>query len=267
MIKKYRKYFRVFKELVRIRFQGLMMFKIGFFGPFLVDASLFAVQLFVFQAIYTNVDRIGTWGEGEMILFIGTFSLIQSLSMMIFSTGISRIPEKIKGGELDLYLTKPVSPLFRLTFEQVNPGSIPALLMSLCVIVYGFCKAGLSLRVGMIFRYLGWIIIMTVLYYDLMILMRAVSFYLVTNARLEQFEEAALELCRKVPGFAFYGVYRIVFCLFLPYGIIATWPVENIAGKMNFGKSLYGVMITIVFTGLTMFVWRDGVKHYNSASS
>lgn len=45
------KYYRVWKALLKIRFQNLMMFRLGFWGPFFVDGSLFLVQLAVFDAI------------------------------------------------------------------------------------------------------------------------------------------------------------------------------------------------------------------------
>ena len=48
MRKRMKKNFRVLRELFRIRFQHLMLFRLGFFGPFFVDGSLFAVQLMVF---------------------------------------------------------------------------------------------------------------------------------------------------------------------------------------------------------------------------
>ena len=110
---------KILKEMIRLRFQNLMMFRIGFFGPFFVDGSLFAVQLLVFQAVYSKVDRIGNWGSGEMILYIGSFSLLNAVNMVIYFFGVIGIPGKIKSGEMDLYLTKPVSPLFRLTSVSI----------------------------------------------------------------------------------------------------------------------------------------------------
>ena len=143
------KYYRVWKALLKIRFQNLMMFRLGFWGPFFVDGSLFLVQLAVFDAIYANVDRIGSWGRGEMILYIGTFSLINAVNMVVYFFGVNGIAGKIRSGEMDLYLTKPVSPLFRLTFECMNPGALPLLFFSICIIGYGFERRGLrSARVG-----------------------------------------------------------------------------------------------------------------------
>lgn len=267
MRKRWKKNLRILWELVRIRFQSLMMFRLGFFGPFFVDGSLFVVQLLVFGAVYSNVERIGTWGQGEMILFIGTFSLINAVGMVFYFFGIVQLPEKIRGGGLDLYLTKPVSPLLRLTFEKINPGSVPLLLMSLVIIGYGIRRTGITVDAGSVFLYLGWVALMMVLHYDMMVLIRCVCFFLVTNARLEQLEEAALELCMKLPGIAFYGIYRILFCFLLPYGLMATLPVQSILGEMGWRTALEGCTVAAAFTGLTAFVWKQGLRRYNSASS
>lgn len=267
MMKRVKKNYRVLKELIRIRFQNLMMFRLGFFGPFFVDGSLFVVQLIVFGAVYSNVDRIGTWGQGEMILFIGTFSLINAVNMVIYFFGVNDIPEKIRSGQMDLYLTKPISPLFRITFERINPGSIPLVIMSICIIAYGLSVSEISLSVGRVISYLTWVILMTILYYELEVIIRSVPFYLVSNAKMDQLEEAGIDLCMKLPGIAFYGIYKVIFYCILPYGIIATIPVQSIIGEMTFLNAIHGVVIFVIFTGITYLLWKNGIKHYNSASS
>jgi len=258
---------RVIKELVRIRFQNLMMFRLGFFGPFFVDGSLFAIQLIVFRAVYANVERIGTWGSGEMIMYIGTFSLLNAVNMVIYFFGVIGLPEKIKKGEMDLYLTKPVSPLLRISFEKINPGSIPLVIMSLCIIGYGIHVSGISLNAGMIGAYIFWLLIMQVLYYEMEVLIRCASFYLVSNARLEQLEEAGLDLCMKLPGIAFYGIYKLIFYCLLPYGIMATLPVQSLIGEMNRRLAAFGIAVVFGFGLITAFVWKNGLKHYNSAGA
>ena len=267
MRKRWKKNFRVLRELMRIRFQGLMMFRLGFFGPFFVDGSLFVIQLMVFRIVYSNVERIGSWGVGEFILFLGTFALITAVGMAVYLFGIRQLPEKIIRGELDLYLTKPVSPLLRLTFENMNPGSLPLVFMSLCIIGCGVSKMGITPDAGKILAYLGWVVMMTLLHYDMMVLIRCVCFFLVTNARMEQLEDAALEMCMKLPGIAFYGIWRVIFCFLLPYGIMATLPVQSMSGEMGIRPALQGAAVTAVFTILTVLVWKGGVRHYNSASS
>lgn len=262
-----KKNLRVLRELFYLRFHGLAVFRMDFFAPFFVDGSLFFIQLLAFNAVYSNVDAIGNWGKGEMIVYIGTFSLLNTLNMTIYFFGVNSIPHKVRSGELDLYLSKPVSPLFRLTFENISPGSIPLIVMSICIITYGAHILHMRLTTAKTAGYVFWLVIMAILYYEMEVLIRSVSLYIVSMARMEQLEEACLDLCMKLPGTAFYGIYKVIFYLILPYGIMATLPVQSMIGEMNLRTALYGIGIVALFSAMTAVVWKQGLKHYNSASS
>lgn len=262
-----KKNLRVLREMIYLRFHRLTVFRLDFFAPFFIDGSLFVIQLLAFGVIYSNVDMIGGWQQGEMILYIGTFSLLNAINMTVYFFGVNGIPGKVRSGELDLYLSKPVSPLFRLTFENINPGSILLILMSICMIVYGVGILEMQLTVAQILKYLFWITVMAILYYDMEVIIRSISLYIISMARMEQIEEAGIDLCMKLPGIAFYGVYKFIFYLVLPYGIMATLPVQSMVGEMNYKLALYGIFVVILFSGITCIVWKEGLKHYNSASS
>ena len=262
-----RKNMRVLRELFYLRFHGIAVFRLDFFAPFFVDGSLFLIQLLAFGVVYSNVETIGSWGKGEMILYIGTFSLLNAVNMTIYFFGTNAIPQKIRSGELDLYLSKPVSPLFRLTFENISPGSIPLILMSICIIAFGVSKLERGLTLAGLASYLFWIVLMEILYYEMEILIRSVSLYVVSMARVEQLEEAGIDLCMKLPGIALHGVYKVIFYLILPYGIMATLPVQSMVGEMTPQRAVYGIGVVVLFTVITCAMWTRGLKHYNSASS
>lgn len=262
-----KKNMRVLKELFCLRIHGLMVFRFDFFAPFFVDGSLFLIQLLAFGAVYSNVDRIGSWGRGEMILYIGTFSLLNALNMTVYFFGINSIPHKVRSGELDLYLSKPVSPLFRLTFENISPGSVPLIIMGICIVAYGIHVSDGGLTAAAAAAYVFWVAVMTILYYEVAVIIRSVSLYTVSMARMEQMEEACIDLCMKLPGNVYYGVYKAIFYLILPYGIMATFPVQSMIGEMNLQRAVYGLGIVGMFSAITAAVWKKGLKHYNSTGS
>lgn len=261
------KNWRVLRELFYLRFHGLAVFRLDFFAPFFVDGSLFLIQLLAFGVVYSNVETIGSWGRGEMILYIGTFSLLNAVNMTIYFFGVIRIPHKIRSGELDLYLSKPVSPLFRLTFENISPGSIPLILMSVCIIAYGASELESELTFARLAACLFWIALMEILYYEMEVMIRSIPLYTVSMARMEQLEEAGIDLCMKLPGIALYGVYKVIFYLLLPYGIMATLPVQSMIGEMTPQTAAYGIGVVSLFSAITCAMWKCGLKHYNSASS
>lgn len=254
-------------ELIKLRLSHIMTFRLGFFGPFFINTSYFLVQLFAFEAIYGHVDNIRGWGHGEILIFIGTFSLIDSINMVISFFGVISIPEKIQTGELDLYLTKPVNPLLRITFEKADPGAIPLLIFSACIIGYGVRESGMSLSYAKVIGYLVMVLLMTILLYDMELLLRCFAFFVFSVNNLMKIENTAMDLCMKIPGIAFYGIYKFIFYCILPYGVIATLPTQALIGALSAKGLMFGVIIVCIFTFIALFFWTYGVHRYESASS
>lgn len=262
-----RRNYRTVKVIIGLRMQNLMMFRLGFFGPFIVDGTLFGIQLFMFRAIYGHVDAVGGWDSGKMVLFIGTFSMINAVNMVVFFFGLNEIPDRIRTGDLDLYLTKPVHPLLRLTFEKMNPGSVPLLILSLAIIGYGVSLEAEPPSGKAVMSYLFWVLLMTVLWYEVELLIRLMSFFVVSSASLIQVEEVGLEMCMQIPGVVFQKGFRVLFWGILPYGIMATFPVMALTGEGFRGMTAYGIGITVVFGMIAAVVWKKGLEHYHSVSS
>lgn len=262
-----KKNIRVLAELFRLRMTNLMMFRLEFFGPFLVDGSLFLIQLLAFEVIYSHVDSIGGFGRGEMIIFIGTFSMLNALSMVFVFFGINQIPEKVKSGEMDLYLTKPVDSLLRISFEKVNPGSIPLVIFSAVLILYGAQVEELNISFMNILCYIILMIGMLVLYYDMEVIIRTISFFTISSNSIMKIEDMGISLCMSLPGTVLYGGYKLLFYCILPYGIMATLPTKVLAGTYELSEVLYGGLLILVFTIFMRVFWKLGIKHYNSASS
>ncbi len=84
---------------------------------------------------------------------------------------------------------------------------------------------------------------------------------------MEQLEKACLDLCMKLPEIAFYGIYKFIFYCVLPYGIMATLPVQSMIDEMSPGLGIFGILTVSIFTGLTAVLWKNGIRHYNSAGS
>ncbi|HWT74238.1 MAG TPA: ABC-2 family transporter protein [Mobilitalea sp.] len=258
---------RFILALIRMKLSKMMVFRLTFFGVVFVDGTLFLMQLLMYQAIYSQVDTIGGWTRGEMIIFIGTFSLINALNMSIFFFGTYDIPNKIKNGDLDHYLTKPVNPLLRLTFESVDPGSIPLAIASIVLILYGVKNLEIKATPVRFIAYFLFVLLMTLLWYDLQMIVRTIPFFTISAANIARMGDTVLELCMKLPGTLFHGVYKVLFYLVLPYGIMATIPTQFIAGQLTPLGILYGIFIVVIFTGFTLWFWRFGLRHYKSASS
>ena len=253
--------------LVKMKLVRTMAFRFSFFGAFFADGTLFVIQLLTFAVIYGQVDTIGDWGRGQMLIFIGTFSMINGLNMVIYFFGVVGIPWKIREGALDLYITKPGNPLLRLTFEEVNLGSAPLLLLSGGIVAWGVSVEGIQVTPPLLLGYCGMTLLMTLLYYDMEIILRTIPFFVISATSIERLEGDMLMLNFKIPGIIYKGFFKILFYFALPYGIMATVPTQVLSNALTLPGLIHALCVTAVFTSFALWFWRFGLKRYKSASS
>jgi ABC-2 type transport system permease protein len=253
--------------LFKMKLSMQMMYRLSFFGATFVDGSGFLLWLLMFNVIYSQVDSIGGWGRGQMTIFLGTFSLLNAINMTIYFFGVNNISAKIRSGDLDHYLTKPINPLLRITFENIDIGSAPLILLSIGIIAYGVSLAGIIVNTGTVMLYILFIILMVILYYDMEVIIRIITFFVISATSIERFEGAAFDLCMRVPGVLFNGIFKVLFYFILPYGIMATIPTQILTNSISSTMIATSAGIAIIFTVFTQWFWRFGLKHYKSASS
>jgi len=262
-----KKNLKIIKLLIQYKWSRMMMFRADFFLAFFADSTLFLIQLLTFETIYSQIDSIGGWTRGQMIIFVGTFSMINALNMVIYFFGILDLPGKIRRGDLDHYLTKPVNPLLRLTFEEFNIGSLPLVIISILIIAYGVSVEGVEVSLLTGIGYAFFVLLMTLLWYDMELILRSVPFFVLSASGLLRIEEQLLEFNFKVPGILYKGAYKVIFYFLLPYGIMSTVPTQLITGTIS-GTGLFVSAITVIFfTALALRLWKFGLRHYKSASS
>ena len=253
--------------LIKMKLSRMMAFRLSFFGAFFADGTLFVIQILTFAVIYGQVDTIGGWGRGQMLIFIGTFAMIDGLNMFIFFFGLGGIATRISDGTLDYYLTKPGNILLRLTFEDVNLGSAPLLLLSGGIIAWGVSALNIHVTPLLLCGYTAMLLLMTLLYYDMELILRTISFFVITAASIGQMEGDMLLLNFKIPGIIYKGFFKVLFCFVLPYGIMATIPTQVLSRSYTLPGVLTGIVIVIVFTAFALWFWRFGLRNYKSASS
>lgn len=259
-----KKYCKIFIALLKQKLYSNTTYKLGFWGPFFIDASLYIVQLILFKTIYLNVESVGTWSMEQMTLYIGTFSLIDAINMTFFFFGINQLPQKIFTGDMDIYLSQPVNPLFRITFEKINLGSIPLIAFSCLIIAWG--AKNVEINIESIAKYLILLIFMIVLYYDLQVIVRSTAFFWISISGVLKLEAECIKLCMQLPGNVYKGLYKIIFCFIIPYGILATMPVQGVFEERGCLCFVYALIITIVFTYFMIWIWKKGIKRYNGVN-
>ncbi len=262
-----RRYWRILATLFRCRVSGKMIYRASFWTAFWVDLLLFVLLLITFSAVYAQVGEIGGWTLPHMAVFLGTFTILDAVYMSTYFFGVTEIPDRIRTGALDLYLTKPVSALFLVSVDRLDFGSILLTVPGMMMVAWGIRELGLRLTLGAVVGYVFLLLVMYLLMYCLMIVLRVPAFWLVRITAFSELENSLVEFSFRLPGVFFRGIWKFLLYVVLPYGIMATLPTEYLTGGMRPAHWLLVAGVSIGFWVVAVSLWRAGVRRYGSASS
>lgn len=264
MIKRYLRYYWM---LIKLNAKLDITYSVNFWISFLTDFTIYMIQILTFSALFINVDTINGWTIYHMILFLGTFTIIDSLCMMTYFFGLIYIPADIRSGDLDKYIIKPINTLFYMATRDFKFSNILNVIIGIAIVCYAAAHLVVKITLFKIIGYILLVLIMYMLMFGIMLLIRTAAFWFINVDALMELEDQLMNFAFKVPGVVFKGFYKILFFTILPYGLIATVPTQFFTDNLSVGSVIGACSITVIFFLLSIKAWNCGIKHYSSASS
>jgi len=260
-----RRYLRLMIILMKYKLSRSMIYSLNFWIAFFVDFLLFIFQILAFASIYRFIDTINGWTLHQMFIFIGTFSIVDSICMGTWFFGLLSMPEKIRTGTLDIMIVKPMDTQFYITCDSFNPGSLFGIITGSLMVSYGMVNGGFSVSPTRIAGYILLVLMMNMLMYSLFLLVRTTAFFFIKIDALTQAEESLVEFAFRIPGTAFKGISKFIFMVFIPYGLIATVPTEFITNLLDMKEWTAVISITAFFFIVSRLFFKLGLSRYSSA--
>lgn len=261
-----KRYLRLYLHFLRFSFSKAMEFRLDFSFRIIMDCIYYLVNIFFFKVIYLHTPVLGGWREDEIMVFVGTYLLIDALNMTIFSTNLWWLPWLINKGELDYYLIRPVRPLFFLSLREFSANSFLNLIIAAGFLFYAIGNYQGDLSTANIFYFTLLIINGTLLYFCIQMLTILPVFWTQsTRGFVDLFYTLGLAMER--PHRIYRGFFRILFTTILPFALIASFPVQVFLEGADIMTMVHISAVTLVFFGLLNVVWGRGLRNYSSASS
>jgi len=164
-----------------------MMFRGHFLIEMLTQTFWIAAQLILFQIIYGRVSQIQDWSQYEYFAFLATGMLINGLVEASFMPNCANLSEKIRTGNMDFAMLKPIDTQFLISFETVDFAMINQVIISIGILAFSLWKLGVTLTVVNVLMYLLLVIIGVILFYSLMIALASTSIWMGRNQSLYEF--------------------------------------------------------------------------------
>ncbi|MGP1569300.1 MAG: ABC-2 family transporter protein, partial [Peptoanaerobacter stomatis] len=167
MINLLKRYLLLVFMFARNSLAGQLEYRVNFIMGVLVEAGFLVVKLTYVVLIYKTGVNINGMSPDYMLVFIGTYTIMTGIYMS-FYTNFWNLTNYIREGTLDLYLTKPVSGLFLVTFRYIDFATpLPAITAGFIMLGIGWHRCGFSVNFTNIGIFTGCLTVGTVLTYSL----------------------------------------------------------------------------------------------------
>ncbi len=250
------------------------MFRAHFLIEMLTQTFWIAAQLILFQIIYARVSQIQDWSQFEYFAFLATGMLINGLVEAFFMPNCANLSEKIRTGNMDFAMLKPIDTQFLISFETVDFAMVNQVIISLGILSFSLWKLGVTITVVNVLLYLLLVIIGVILFYSLMIALASTSIWMGRNQSLYEFWFYITVFARYPQNFyrqAWGGeILWFAFSFLLPILLVVTVPARVLLEKTlepNAIVLFIAPMATLVCLLVSRRIFKWSLSHYRSASS
>lgn len=260
------RYIKLYLVFIKQSLMKLMAYRANFFLIFITNIAYFGIQLVFLNVIFSQVETLAGWTKYEMIFYIGTFNIIDSLWTFGPYFNLTTIPELIRTGMLDYYITKPVSSQFIISFKNVEIGSLFSVLAGVAIAGYAVVVGDISLTLGKIILYVIAIFHALIVEYAIYFMMTCLSFWIIKTDFVEKIHGILCYFSNR-PVDIYKGFIRFILCYILPYGLIMTIASKSVVKGVDACEYIVFLILSWCLLGCSILFWKFSLRRYSSASS
>lgn len=231
-----------------------------------MDISYYLVALGFFEVIYGHTFDLGGLNQAQARVFITSYLVLDAITMVLFANNLWWFPYAVNKGELDIYLTRPVSTLFFITLRDFSPNSMVNALISFFLLAAALIALPQSPGIHRLLTF-------GLLLLNGIILFNALHFFCLLFVFWLQSPEGLADLfwgIEKVgerPDGVYSGPIKKIFTYFFPLCLVCSVPTRVLFQEDWQQLTWVILLVSIVFYLTTLFFWNYALKTYSSASS
>jgi len=260
------RYFKLYLYFLRFSFSKALEFRVDFYFRVIMDCIFYLVQFLFFNIIYLHTPILAGWTIEEMRIFVAGYIFIDALHMTIFANNCWWLPIYINRGDLDYYLTKPVSSLFFLSLREFAANSFLNLIIATGLLGYILSSYPHELSTIKIIIFIALLVLGTLLYFFINLIFLLAVFW---TQSPRGFGDVFFSISHTMerPDKIFTGFIRILFTYILPFSLMASYPARFLLEENSSSLILTMLVVTLVFFIIIQYIWARGLRNYSSASS
>lgn len=260
-----KKYWRLLLSFIRASLISELAYRVNLASRFFSDILWYAAQLSIFEVLYRYTVTVNGWNHEETRAFMGILFLSDAIYMFLFAENLDRLGQKIRRGDLDLLLVKPVNSQFMLSLQKISVAYLGNIIFSTLWLIWAARQTS-HFALANSFWLLLTIPMGVIISYSIRFITAATALYFTRSDAINYIWYQLYRLGTRPDSF--YPTALRFFVLFvLPIGFLASVPASVILNKTTPLMLIPGGFLAATCLYLSSVFWKRGLRAYSSASS
>lgn len=259
------KYLALFLNFFKASFKADLEYRANFLIRIITDIFWYISQIMIFEVIYLHTDQLGNWSLAQSRIFLSLLFIVDAFYMIFFHDNLERLSDRVRKGELDLLLVKPISSQFMISFQRMSPS----ILGNACLAT-GYFIYSLITYSDLNWNHLIWIILLLPLgllaLYSVRFCIATLALILVRAENIQYLWYQVYRLGMR-PDQIYPQKLRLLIWTILPVGLVANAPSHFLFNGFNLRLFLTIIISSTGFFWISTKFWKYALKQYSSASS
>jgi ABC-2 type transport system permease protein len=260
-----KKYLNIYAAFVKASAIAEIEFRLNFALRIFNDIIWYVAQIFTFEVLYHHTKLIGSWDVHQTRVFLGVLFIVDACYMIFLQENLDRFSEKVRKGELDLLLTKPINSQFMISFQRVSVSCFGNLMIATGWFISSLIGLG-----NFSWSRSLWIFLLIpcgfAILYAIRFCMAALSVILVRADNL-QFLWYQLYRLGMRPDSIYLRWLQIIILTVLPVGLIASVPARALLDPPETWVYVWSLLAAPISVWFSTRFWRFALSKYQSSSS
>lgn len=256
---------RLFFQMTGANLRGLMSFKVDFMVSFFAGLLSQTIGLLFLSVLFQNIPAIAGWTVYEVAILYGYMFFGEGI-LTLFFQGTNGLWHQVRAGDIDRYMTRPISLDLQICGRQTNLAGAGTALTGLAVLFYSFGKLSVSWDVGRIVLFTISLVLGAIIRVEINFASSALAMLLEGAGGIKGTVERMQEM-GKYPLDIYPRAFQIILLTLLPYAAVSYVPTVVILEKAPCAYFLILPCAMLMIVGIRKWIFKKAMERYEGAGN
>lgn len=250
---------------LKISFKQLSIYKISALLSVLFSGIFLISEILTVNIYYTFSERIGDWEQGAFYILLGTFNIMTCIYTYLFEIPHDDFTLKIRYGELDIDLLKPMDAMAITSIQKVDYASLLNLPLPIWLVYRGINDLSLNMTLRDIILYLMIVVIGVFIIYLINQFFVNISFWITEAGHVTTASDQVIQLGAR-PRQVYPRMIQVGFSYIVPILLCTNLSVKALQHELGLLNMTVLLAAAFFFFFVVRLQWNRGLRHYSSAN-